>query len=109
MLPALALTALLAQASSDAPRVSYVTVVLMENRNYDNIVGSSDAPYFNKTLVAQGALLTNSHAVSHPSEPNYLALFSGSTQGITSDACPLSYSSRNLGSELITAGKTFVG
>lgn len=90
-------------------KVSFVTIVLMENRNYESIVGSSDMPYVDRTLIPQGALLTNSHAVTHPSEPNYLALFSGSTQGVTSDACPLSFSSANLGSELIASGKSFVG
>jgi acid phosphatase len=91
------------------PHVSYVTIVMMENRNYPLIVDSEDAPYFNHTFVPQGALLRNSHAVSHPSEPNYLGLFSGSTQGIASDACPLSFSGRNLASELAAAGKTFAG
>jgi acid phosphatase len=111
MLSLLALPLLLAALGPKvpAPHVAHVTVVLMENRNYDNIVGSPDMPYLNNVLIAHGALLTNSHAVSHPSEPNYLALFSGSTHGITSDACPLTFSTQNLGSELIAAGKTFVG
>ena len=91
------------------PPVAYVTVVVMENRNYASIVGSSDAPYINGTLIAGGALLRNGHAVAHPSEPNYLALFSGSTHGLDSDACPLAYSSPNLASELIAAGRRFVG
>lgn len=81
----------------------------MENRNYSSIVGAAAAPYINKTLVPQGALLTNSHAVSHPSEPNYIAIFSGSTQGVNSDNCPFTFSANNLASELIAAGKTFRG
>lgn len=89
--------------------VSYVTVVVMENRNYDSIVGNSQARYINDTLIPQGALLRNSHAVSHPSEPNYLALFSGSTQGVDSDACPLKFSSANLASNLAAAGQRFAG
>ena len=36
----------------------------------------------------QGANFTQSYAITHPSQPNYLALFSGSTQGVTDDACP---------------------
>ncbi|GAA3129331.1 hypothetical protein JOF29_007301 [Kribbella aluminosa] len=51
--------------------------------------------------------MTQSFGVTHPSEGNYLALFSGSTQGISGDPCPLSYSAPNLGSELIGAGLTF--
>lgn len=91
------------------PTIAHVTVVMMENRAYASVIGVPDAPYINKTLVKLGALFTNSHAVSHPSEPNYLAIFSGSTQGISSDDCPLSFSAPNLGRELIAAGKTFRG
>lgn len=92
-----------------APHASYVTVVVMENRSYDLIVNNANAPYFNQTLVPQGALLKNSHAVAHPSEPNYLALFSGSTHGVPDDRCPLAFSSANIASELAAAGKTFAG
>ncbi len=57
----------------------------MENHEYGSIVGSSSAPYLNE-LIAKYGLATNDHAVSHPSEPNYLALLSGSTQGVRDDA-----------------------
>src|SRR6202011_5464957 len=57
----------------------------------------------------EGALFTKSYAVTHPSQPNYLALFSGSTQGITDDSCPHTFSAQSLESELIKAGKSFVG
>lgn len=97
------------RAASVKPHGSHVTIVLMENKDYDLVVGSPHAPYFNKTLVPQGVLLRNSHAVSHPSEPNYLALFSGSTQGIHGDPCPVYFSTANLASELIADGKTFAG
>ena len=68
-------------ATPEPPKVAHVTIVMMENRNYPLVVGSADAPYFNQTLIPQGVLLTNMHAIRHPSEPNYLALFSGSTHG----------------------------
>src|SRR5262249_23310761 len=42
-------------------------------------------------------------------EPNYLALFSGSTQGVTDDRCTGHYTSPNFASELIAAGFTFGG
>jgi hypothetical protein len=91
------------------PHASYVVVVIMENRDYDLVIGSSQAPYINGTLVPQAALMTNSHAITHPSEPNYLGLFSGSTQGVTDDSCPHSFSAVNAGQELIAAGLTFDG
>jgi acid phosphatase len=80
----------------------------MENHSYADVIGSPSAPYLN-SLAATGALFTRSFAVSHPSEPNYLALFSGSTHGLRSDACPVSYRGRNLASELRAGHDTFVG
>ncbi|MGB7129812.1 MAG: alkaline phosphatase family protein [Candidatus Sulfotelmatobacter sp.] len=90
------------------PLPAHVVVVVEENEAYSEIIGSSQAPYIN-SLAAEGALFTNSHAIGHPSQPNYLALFSGSTQGVTGDHCPFIFSAANLGSELIAAGKTFTG
>jgi hypothetical protein len=87
---------------------SHVVIVIEENHNYSEIIGSSAAPYLN-SLAAGGALLTQSFAVAHPSEPNYLAFFSGSPQGITDDSCPNTFTGPNLGAALITAGKTFTG
>ena len=90
------------------PKPSHVVVVIEENHGYSQIIGSSQAPYIN-TLATQGALFTKSYAISHPSQPNYLALFSGSTQGIIDDSCPHTFSAATLESELIAAGKTFKG
>lgn len=92
-----------------AAHAGSIVVIVMENRDYDKIVGSPDAPYINGTLVPQAALMTNSHAVTHPSQPNYLALFSGSTQGVQSDRCPQSFRAENVGHELIAAAQTFRG
>jgi hypothetical protein len=88
--------------------IDHILVVVEENHSYRQIVGSKDAPYMNQ-LIQQGALFTNSHAVAHPSQPNYLALFSGSTQGIKDDSCGKTYSTANLASELIQNKLSFVG
>ena len=90
------------------PLPAHVVVVLEENHGYSQIIGSPQAPYIN-TLASEGASFTNSHAITHPSQPNYLALFSGATQGIVDDSCPHTFSAANLGSELIAARKTFTG
>jgi hypothetical protein len=58
-----------------------VAVIVMENHGYDQVVG---LPYIH-TLAAADATLTNYHASSHPSLPNYLALTSGTTWGIGDD------------------------
>jgi len=70
--------------SGGLPAFSHIYVLVMENHEYSSIVGSSNAPYLNG-LIAQYGLATNYDAVAHPSEPNYFALFSGSTQGIAND------------------------
>ena len=88
------------------PRPAHVVVVVMENKSAEAIVGAPQAPYIN-TLIRHAALFTNSHAIGHPSQPNYLALFSGSTQRTTSDSCPQSFAGPNLGQELIRSGRTF--
>ncbi len=106
----------IAQTETDAdmdfpaalPLPAHVVVVIEENHGYSQVIGSSQAPYIN-TLASDGALFTNSHAITHPSQPNYLAFFSGSTQGIIDDSCPHTFSAANLGSELIAAKKTFTG
>jgi len=90
------------------PAPAHVIVVMEENHSYSQIIGSPYAPYIN-SLASQGALFTNSHGITHPSQPNYLGLFSGSTQGIKDDSCPHTFSAASLESALIQAGKSFTG
>ncbi len=90
------------------PVPAHVVIVMEENHSYSEIIGSPQAPFIN-TLASEGALFTSSHGVAHPSEPNYLALFSGSTQGITDDSCPHTFTASNLGAQFIAAKKTFAG
>jgi phosphatidylinositol-3-phosphatase len=97
-----------AQAQTGVPRPDHVVMVIEENHSYADIIGSTAAPYIN-SLAQQGALFTASFGIAHPSEPNYLALFSGSTQGVTDDRCPDSLTAPNLASELIAVGLTFGG
>ncbi|MCK9927006.1 alkaline phosphatase family protein [Frankia sp. Mgl5] len=94
--------------AASLPTPDHVVVVVFENHAYSQVIGSSSAPYIN-SLKTGGANLTASYAITHPSQPNYMALFSGGTQGITSDSCytPGFSSAANLGSELIAAGKTW--
>ena len=90
------------------PAFAHIVVVVEENHSFSEVVGNSNAPYIT-SLANNGAKMTQSFAVTHPSEPNYLALYSGSTQGLTDDSCPHTYSGENLGHQLINAGATFKG
>ncbi|MFI1104577.1 alkaline phosphatase family protein [Streptomyces melanogenes] len=89
------------------PAFDHVVVVLFENKNYSSITSSS-APYFTN-LASQGTLFTKSFALTHPSQPNYIGLFSGSQQGVGNDDCPKNFRTGNLGQQLLSAGKTFKG
>src|SRR3954447_1098781 len=92
-----------------ASRPDHVLVVVFENKAFTHEVGNNRAPYLNG-LLHVSAVFTRSFAVTHPSQPNYLALFSGSTQGVTDDRCLSRFHGRpNLGSQLIQAGYTFTG
>jgi phosphoesterase family protein len=65
------------------PAYDHIVLVVEENHSDKDIVGDfSDAPYINTTLIPEAALMTNSFAIAHPSEPNYFALYAGSTFGI---------------------------
>jgi hypothetical protein len=97
-----------APGANGVPRPDHVVIVIEENHSYSEIIGSSAAPYIN-SLAAQGALFTQSSATTHPSQPNYLHLFSGSNQGVTDDSCPHSFSTANLGRYLLDASLTFAG
>jgi hypothetical protein len=55
--------------------------VMMENRNY-SVLTAKAAPYLKGTLVPAGGSATNMHPESKPSLPNYVAITTGSTQGI---------------------------
>ena len=60
------------------PAYSHIVVVVEENHGYHQIIGNPNAPYI-ESLVDGGELLTNYHALSHPSLPNYFAMYAGST------------------------------
>lgn len=88
------------------PRPDHVVVVIEENKAFHQIIGSKDAPAINQ-LARQGALMEQSHGVTHPSLPNYLALFSGSTQGVRDDGCGYALQGPNLAEALAHAGLSF--
>jgi hypothetical protein len=91
------------------PKIDHIVVVVEENRSLKAIKGNSEAPYIN-SLMQQGANMTNFYAIEHPSQPNYLDLFSGSNQGVTDDKVPKKkFSTDNLASELLAKNDTFVG
>ena len=97
-----------ATAAVPVPRPAHTVVVVLENKNRSSVIGSPDAPYLNE-LAGRGANMSQSYGVTHPSQPNYVALFSGSQQGVTTNACRDIGRVANLASQLEAAGQSFVG
>jgi phosphatidylinositol-3-phosphatase len=95
-----------AKRPGEPPRPDHVVIVIEENKTYAQIIGSTAAPYINR-LANDGALFTNAYAISHPSQPNYLALFSGSTHDVPDNRCPLRLSGENLASALAKKSLSF--
>ena len=92
------------------PLVEHVVIVVEENRSLDQILANPQAPYINQ-LIKEGALFTDSHAITHPSLPNYFALFAGviNTNGNGCPASGIAPSTPNVASELFASGRAFVG
>ncbi len=93
--------------SGELPRPDHIVIVIEENKSFSQIIGNPEAPWINE-LARRGALFTQSCGITHPSQPNYLALFSGTTRGISSNTCPLDLDGDNLASQLIAKGLSFV-
>jgi hypothetical protein len=90
-------------SARELPTPSHVVVIVLENKDVAEINARS-AP----ALTALGrrfARLTNYVAVTHPSLPNYLALVSGSTHGITVDCTTCSVAGESIGDQLTRSGR----
>src|SRR5262245_33263382 len=83
-LAALRVEAAVLPKADPVPHVDHVVVVVMENERPE---GVALAPYIAE-VGKSGVVFSNARAVTHPSLPNYFALWSGTTQGVTSDQCP---------------------
>jgi acid phosphatase len=91
---------------SGVPSLDHVIVVVMENKSYNQ----ARVPPYTANLIARGTSFSAYRAIGHPSQPNYLALWSGATQGVTSDTCPAPgspFSVANLGQACEAAGLTW--
>lgn len=111
--------------ASTMPRYDHVVVVVEENHDYRDVLGAGDIPSatwsvippqprmnapFMRSLADQGVNFTDAHGEFHPSQPNYLVLFSGSNQGVTGDDTPTHpFAGPSLGGQMLAAGTSFVG
>jgi phosphatidylinositol-3-phosphatase len=93
-------------ALTPVPSFDHVIVVVFENRETMQVLGNRGAPTFN-SLARRYASLTRYYAVTHPSLPNYIALVSGSTGGISKDCSQCSVDTPSLADTLEAAGRTW--
>jgi len=79
--------AMLTAGGSSVAAPKHLFFIMMENHSTEDILGNTaDAPYINGLVKQPGvSYATQYFGVTHPSLPNYLALISGSTQGIFDD------------------------
>src|SRR5215469_6462066 len=94
------------------PRYDHVFLLIMENENYNQVIGNQHAPILN-ALAQDYGLATNYTGVADPSEPNYVAMLGGDFFGINSDD-PYWFpgqtvNAANLMSQLEGAGRTWRG
>ena len=88
------------------PAFEHVVVVVFENKESSSVLGNRAAPTFN-SYARRYANLTRYYGVTHPSLPNYLALVSGSTHGITTDCTSCVVSAKSLADTIEASGRTW--
>lgn len=88
------------------PRFERIVVVVFENKDYEDIIGAPAASTFNR-MARKHALLESFYAVARPSLPNYLALISGSTQGVTANCNECVFKARNLADTIEASGRSW--
>lgn len=88
-----------AARTAGVPRLTHTVLIVFENHERSDILASGAAPTF-EHLASTYAQATADYAVAHPSLPNYLALVSGSTHGVTSDCTDCPQSGQTIGSQL---------
>ena len=95
---------------SALPALSHIFIIVMENESGRSIIGNPDAPFING-LADHYSLATDYSALYHPSLPNYIALTSGSNQGITDDRSPPSagyaVNAVNIADRIEASGRTW--
>jgi phosphatidylinositol-3-phosphatase len=96
-------------ADAQTPRVpafEHVIVIVFENKELASVIGHPQAPNFT-AYARRHARFTRFYGVTHPSLPNYIALVSGSTQGIRTNCTGCLVSARTLADTIEVSGRTW--
>jgi phospholipase C len=94
-------------SNSGIDNFQHVFVIMMENTSYTSLIGNSNAPFINSTAKKFG-FAKSYFGVAHPSQPNYIAATSGSTNGVADDN-DTTIDVPNIVDQLETHGRTWKG
>lgn len=95
--------------ASAPPALDHVFMVWEENKSYNDIIGSSNAPYINSLIKTYG-FADNFYGLTHPSHPNYIPMVGATDYGFAyncTGACIDVAKSDTLPGRLDQAGKTW--
>ena len=92
---------------SDLKNYQHVFIIMMENTGFASLIGNPNASVINSLAASQG-LATDYFGVTHPSQPNYIAATSGSTNGVPNDN-DITINVPNIVDQLEAHGKTWKG
>src|SRR5919108_6117912 len=92
-------------AAAQVPNFRHVFIIVMENKEYGEVIDNPDAPYFNR-LANEHGLATNAFGVVHPSLPNYMALTSGQTV-FTTNCTECRADAANIADRIEASGRTW--
>ncbi len=103
-----------ASGGSSVPRLDHVFVIMMENTSYSDLLSPANTnTTFIQSVAHKYGLATNYYGVTHPSQPNYVAMVSGSNWGSNSDDVAQAddgyFNHRSLTDELNMAGISWKG
>ena len=79
-------TALCGSGGTAPALYDHVIWITFENQSFKQVIGNTGTQPFINELAGECGLATNFFPERHPSLPNYIAMTSGSTQGITGDS-----------------------
>jgi phosphatidylinositol-3-phosphatase len=86
--------------------LKHVFVIVLENHSQPSVIGDVNAPYITSLANTYG-MADNYFGVTHPSEPNYVAMITGSNQGINDDQPTHHFDVRNIVDQLEASGHSW--
>ncbi len=99
-----------AASAQTVPHYDHIFVIIFENQEYSQIIGSKYAPHLNAIASTYGSA-TSYFGATHPSEPNYVAMIGGSYHGINDDDFYTDWliKGNNLAAQITAAGLSWKG